>query len=56
MDQLKAEETGQTSPRTNKRNRDKKKERSPLRRAYSSYDGTADSPPSNDSGDDILGI
>jgi hypothetical protein len=40
MDQLKAEKTGQVSPRSTKKDRDKKKKRSPLRRAQSSCDGT----------------
>jgi hypothetical protein len=48
MDQLKAVKTGQSSPRATKKDRDRKKKRSPLRRAHSSFDcnssidGTAD--------------
>lgn len=55
MDQLKAEETGHTSPRARKKERDKKKKkRSPLRRAHSSFDGTADASPADDSGADLF--
>jgi hypothetical protein len=57
MDELKAEESSQPSPQASKRARDKKKKakkRSPLRRAYSSFDGTADDSPNNESGDEMI--
>jgi hypothetical protein len=41
MDQLKAVKTGQPSPRATKKDRDRKKKRSPLRRAHSSFDGNS---------------
>jgi hypothetical protein len=53
MDQLKAVKTGQPSSRATKRDRDRKKKRSPLRRAQSSFDGTADDSPMDDSGDGL---
>jgi hypothetical protein len=59
MDQLQAEESGQASPQANKRARDRKKKnktkkRSPLRRAYSSFDGTADDSPNDESGEEMI--
>ncbi|KAH7386693.1 UNC-like C-terminal-domain-containing protein [Phaeosphaeria sp. MPI-PUGE-AT-0046c] len=54
MDQLKAEGTGQTSSRAKRRERDKKKKRSPLRRAHSSFEGTADGSAPDDSGTDMF--
>ncbi|OAL02739.1 hypothetical protein IQ06DRAFT_292062 [Phaeosphaeriaceae sp. SRC1lsM3a] len=54
MDQLKAEEAGQLSPKAKRRERDKKKRRSPLRRAHSSFDGTADGSAPDDSGADMF--
>jgi hypothetical protein len=41
MDQLKAVKSGQSSPRAAKKDRDRKKKRSPLRRAHSSFDGNS---------------
>ncbi|KAF2823911.1 hypothetical protein CC86DRAFT_372085 [Ophiobolus disseminans] len=52
MDQLKAEKTGQPSPRSTKKN--KKKKRSPLRRAHSSFDAAMDDSPPDDSGDGLF--
>jgi hypothetical protein len=54
IDQLKAEEQGQSTSQSSKKNRDRKKKRSPLRRAHSSYDGTADDSPTQDSGDGLF--
>lgn len=52
--QLKAEEQGLPTPKETKKARDRKKKRSPLRRAHSSYDGVADDSPSQD--DDGSGL
>jgi hypothetical protein len=52
IDQMKAEGKGQLTPRSKKK--DKKKKRSPLRRAQSSYDCTADGSPANDTGDEMF--
>ncbi|KAF1915442.1 UNC-like C-terminal-domain-containing protein [Ampelomyces quisqualis] len=56
MDQLKTKQIGQTSLQAKKKAHDmKNKKRSPLRRAHSSYNATADAPRSIDSGDDHYG-
>lgn len=54
MDQLKAEEQGLPTPKQTKRDRERKKKRSPLRRAHSSFDGTADDSPSQENGDHLF--
>lgn len=54
IDQLKAEEKGKTSLQSSKTARDRKKRKSPLRRAHSSYDGAADDSPTQDSGDRLF--
>lgn len=54
MDQLKAEETGHTALRAKKKDIDKRKKRSPLRRAHSSFDGAADGSLPDDSGADLF--
>ncbi|KAF2031419.1 hypothetical protein EK21DRAFT_111015 [Setomelanomma holmii] len=54
IDQLKAEEKGEPTPRAAKKDRDRKMKRSPLRRAHSSYDGTLDDEPTTDSGSELF--
>jgi hypothetical protein len=54
MDQLKAVKSGQTSPRAMRKDRDRKKKRSPLRRAHSNFEGMAGDSPPDDSGDGLL--
>jgi hypothetical protein len=51
IDQMKAQAKGQLTPRS--RRKDKKKKRSPLRRAQSSYDCTADGS-TNDTGEELF--
>jgi hypothetical protein len=53
IDQLKADEKSPPTPKSLKK--DRKKKRSPLRRAYSnSHDGMAEDSPTNDSGDGLF--
>jgi hypothetical protein len=52
--QLKAEEQGLPSPKGTKKERERKKKRSPLRRAHSSYDAAAEDSPMTDSGGDLF--
>jgi hypothetical protein len=53
VDQLKAEEKGQLPPQSSKKSRERRNnKRSPLRRAQSSYDGTAHSEGMVDTGDE----
>lgn len=54
IDQLKAEEKGEPTPRATKKDRARKKKRSPLRRAHSSFDDTVDDEPTNDSGTELF--
>ncbi|KAH7074631.1 UNC-like C-terminal-domain-containing protein [Paraphoma chrysanthemicola] len=54
IDQLKAEERGEPTPRATKKDRERKKKRSPLRRAHSSFDGTTDNEPTTDSGSELF--
>jgi hypothetical protein len=52
IDQMKAEAKSQLTPRSKKK--DKKKKRSPLRRAQSSHEFTEDGSPVNDTGDEMF--
>lgn len=54
IDQLKAEEKGETARKHTKKDRARKQRLSPLRRAHSSYDVTADDSPADDSGDGLF--
>lgn len=54
IDQLKAEEKGEAGPKQTKKDRERKQKRSPLRRAQSSFDVSADDSPADSSGEGLF--